>query len=225
MTSTKPLKVGVLLTEPVQLMDMACVDLLAMATPEYLAICGMPNQVVTLGRPCYFYWIGLPEGDKWQDTTATVRVQTMYTIEDADVAPGNLDILMIPGPDPRNEPPEEVREFVRQHNDVKTTMFVICTGAFIAAHSGIYERKHVSGPRALIPDLRKKFPDAVWDDSLRVVRDGHLWTSGKSPSLARWIAVHVALQEVSPTAMISWLRISERHTRVLWQRSYAPWQM
>jgi transcriptional regulator GlxA family with amidase domain len=188
MTSKKPLQVGILLTDPVQLLDMACVDMLAMGTPEYLSSTGMPKNVISLGKPCDFYWIGLPKGEKLQDTTAVVKVQTTHTIEDEAVAPGSLDILVIPGPDPKNEPSGEVRKFVREHNEVKTTMFIICTGAFVAAYSGIYEKKHVSGPRALIPDLKKKFPGVVWDDSLRVVRDGHLWTSGMFSSLASWIA-------------------------------------
>lgn len=48
------------------------------------------------------------------------------------MAPGKLDILVIPGPDPRNTPSKEAQRFVRGHNDVKTTIFAICTGVLVS---------------------------------------------------------------------------------------------
>jgi transcriptional regulator GlxA family with amidase domain len=67
---------------------------------------------------------------------------------------------------------------VREHNESQTTFLVICSGAFVTARSGIYEGRHVTGPRVFLPVLKKEFPTATWDDSVRVVQDGHIWTGG-----------------------------------------------
>ena len=44
--------------------------------------------------------------------------------------------------------------------------------------SGILTGKSASGPRALIPDLKKKFPTVKWVADKRWVTDGNIWTSG-----------------------------------------------
>ncbi|KAL1968024.1 hypothetical protein VTN77DRAFT_2153 [Rasamsonia byssochlamydoides] len=179
MASKKPLQVGVLVADSVQLLDMACVDLLNMATPEYLTAAGLPSPMVELGRPCDFYYISTSGSGTLQESTANIAIRITHSIEDEVVAPGKLDVLIIPGPDPRNTPSEEVQKFVREHNEAKTTIFAICTGVLLSGHCGILKGKHVTGPRALIPSLRKKFPEAAkWDDTTRVVHDGNLWTSG-----------------------------------------------
>jgi hypothetical protein len=183
MASKGSLQVGVLISDSVQLLDLACVDLLSMTTPEYLTACGLPSAMVGLGKPCNFYWIGTSAGGTLQECTANIAIRVTHSIEDEVVAPGKLDLLIIPGPDPRNIPSDEVKQFVREHNEAKTTIFAICTGVLLSGHCGILKGKHVTGPRALIPDLRKKFPEAsTWDDTVRVVHDGNLWTSGMSYS-------------------------------------------
>jgi transcriptional regulator GlxA family with amidase domain len=41
------------------------------------------------------------------------------------------------------------------------------------------EGRKATGPRMLIPELKKKFPEATWEDK-RWVSDGNLWNSGTS---------------------------------------------
>ena len=75
MSSPPPLRVGVLLCGPVQLLDIAAVDLLGMATPEYIKLCGMPDALVSIGHPTEFKYIG--EGKKPGDiieVTSTMKV-------------------------------------------------------------------------------------------------------------------------------------------------------
>lgn len=80
-------------------------------------------------------------------------------------------------------PAEEVCEFVRGHFALGTTILSICTGSFVVGYAGICKGKHVTGPRGLIPVLKQKFPDVgKWDDGVRFVRDGNLWTNGMSSS-------------------------------------------
>lgn len=77
MTSSSPLRVGVLLCGPVQLLDLAAVDLLGMVTPEYLRLCGLPPHVVALGQELAFSYIA--EGKKAGETevvTAGAKIMT-----------------------------------------------------------------------------------------------------------------------------------------------------
>ncbi|KAH8703731.1 ThiJ/PfpI family protein [Talaromyces proteolyticus] len=188
MSSSKELKIGVLLTAPVQLLDFAPIDLFAMATPEYLSLCNIPPPIVSLAKPCKIYNIGKKsasstdnESDKdrkIQQVTATSGIVLTHTTADKEVAPGNLDVLFLPGPDPNTIPDEETQEFLRAHNEHNTTILVICTAAYTAGYSGIYDGRHASGPKFLIPELQKKFPKAKWNNTLRWVQDGNIWSAG-----------------------------------------------
>ncbi|QKX63918.1 uncharacterized protein TRUGW13939_11090 [Talaromyces rugulosus] len=178
MAAAQEVKIGMLLTDQVQLLDMAAVDLLQMASPEYMRIVGVPEPVASQGKPVKIIYIGKQGATKVQEVTATSGVCLTHTTADSEVAPGSLDILLIPGPDPNNLPDQETLDFVRAHNEHKTTMLVICTGALLGAHSGIYNGRNVTGPRMLEPLLKQQFPDVHWDFSIRSLQDGHLWTAG-----------------------------------------------
>lgn len=77
-------------------------------------------------------------------------------------------------------PAEEYLDFVRAHFAADTPILSICTGAFVIGYAGIVKGREVTAPRLLIPEMRRRFPEAkIWDDSVRVARDGNLWTSGR----------------------------------------------
>lgn len=177
--ATKAYKVALLLTSKVQLLDLAGIDLFGMLTKEYLTACSLPAPLVNLGVPVEIHYVGPSGGETCQDLTASAKLHTTNSIKDDAVAPGNLDVLMIPGPDPKTIASEEVKDYILGHFQKGTTILCICTGIFPVAQSGILAGKKCSGPRALVPQLKTSFPDAVWDDSRRYVKDGNLWTSGK----------------------------------------------
>lgn len=175
-----PLRVGVLLVDSVQLLDLAAVDLLYMTSPEYIDEIGMPKPLQDLGRPCEIHYISRDGPNSLAPVTSHMTLRVTDSLTDPPVAPGSLDILYLPGPPPKNMPPaQEYLDFVRRHDEAGTTIMTICTGILIAAYAGITKGKRATAPRFLIPLLRKQFPETVlWDDSLRVVHDGNLWTSG-----------------------------------------------
>jgi hypothetical protein len=76
-------------------------------------------------------------------------------------------------------PSEEEAEFIRAHHDSGTDILTVCTGIFPAGYAGVVEGKSVTGPRALVPELRKRFPGGKWTEK-RWVRDdgGRVWSSG-----------------------------------------------
>lgn len=180
--SSKPLRIGVLLVDSVQLLDIAAVDLLYMTSPEYIADIGMPKPLQDLGRPCEIHYIALSGANSHSPLTSHMSIQLTDSLTDEAVAPGNLDILCIPGPPPMRMPPAQAYlDFVRQHDAIGTTIMTICTGILVAAYAGITKDKTATAPRFLIPSLRKQFSDTkLWDDSVRIVHDGNLWTSGRS---------------------------------------------
>lgn len=74
-TPARPLQVGVLLiSELVQLLDLAPIDLLATLHPEYLNACGLPEEIVALGIKSEIYYI-TEDGEKPVKMTSGVRIQ------------------------------------------------------------------------------------------------------------------------------------------------------
>ena len=112
--------------------------------------------------------------------TAQAKIQTTASIQDDAVQPGHLDMLFIPGPDPATVHEQQTLQFVRDHAEQGTTILTVCTGCFIAAEAGILNKRFASGPRALVPDLRKKYPAVTWDDKRRFVKDVQTWKGGRS---------------------------------------------
>ena len=184
-----PLRIGVLLTSETQMLDLSGIDLFGMITKEYLES-GLPKPLVDLGLDVKIWYIGQSSGseeNKFQNLTAQAAIRTTATLQEDGVQPGSIDILFIPGPDPRQKHEQETLDFVKAHAQHGTTILVVCTGCFIAAEAGILDNRSASGPRALVPNLRKKYTAVRWDDKRRYVkdvvsRDGEaqqeLWTSG-----------------------------------------------
>ena len=122
--------------------------------------------------------------DALHDTTANAAVRVDAAITDEICAPPKkggektLDILMIPGPDPfAYKPTDAINGFIRGRFESGTDVLAICTGMYAAGPAGILNGRRATGPRPLVPELKKKFPDAVWEDK-RWTSDGNLWNSG-----------------------------------------------
>ncbi|RMZ79690.1 hypothetical protein DV738_g3230, partial [Chaetothyriales sp. CBS 135597] len=204
MAQLTKLNVGVLFVTTTQLLDLASVDLLAMTEKIYLRGLELPDPVVQLGLDSVNIEfisenvtvpVGVPSGPLINhtafaapeqttllSTSGKLNLQLTADITSPSVAPGKLDILVIPGPDPSTVPSPATAEFIRSHASTGTTdILIICTGSFIAAHSGILDGKTATGPRPLVEShLRKAFPKVNWTNDSRWVIDdsGRIWSSG-----------------------------------------------
>ncbi|RMZ83945.1 hypothetical protein DV737_g1372, partial [Chaetothyriales sp. CBS 132003] len=202
MSQPAKLNIGVLFVSSPQLLDVGAVDLLAMADKAYLRACELPDPVVELGldtvniqyisenvkapvespSATQTHAFTAPEHTTLLSTTGKLNFQLTADITSSSVAPGTLDILVIPGPDPAARPSPAMTEFIRSHANADTTdILVICTGSFLAAHTGVLDGKTATGPRPLVEShLKKFFPKVNWTDDRRWVVDesGKLWTSG-----------------------------------------------
>ena len=175
--SSEPLRVGVLLLPSVQLLDLSPIDLFGMCTKEHLLACQLPSPITALGIPVEITYIAEAGPKELAECTANAGLRINAGLKDATCAPDKLDILMIPGPDPAAQPSENVKKFIRAHAASKTDILTVCTGVFPAAYSGILEGRRATGPRPLLPRLRKQFPGTSWMDKRWEV-DGNLWSSG-----------------------------------------------
>ena len=91
-----------------------------------------------------------------------------------------LDILLIPGPDPMTyKPTDELNDFIMGHSNSGADVLTVCTGAYPAGYSGVFNGRRATGPRELVPELKKKFPKVTWEDK-RWTSDGNIWSSGMS---------------------------------------------
>lgn len=185
MTASKHLRIGVFIPDGCQLLDMSGIDLLFMISPSYLTACGLPAPLIALGISSTIYYVSLPSSGPEVALTASAFLRVSKTIKDKEVQPGMLDIMMVPGPDPSIVSCEDTRLFLKSHadwrgsNGEKTDILSVCTGIFLVAQSGILKELNASGPRALVPRLKKEFPDTNWVDDRRWVEDGNIWTCGR----------------------------------------------
>ncbi|KAF8866388.1 PfpI endopeptidase-like protein [Acephala macrosclerotiorum] len=184
MALPKHLHIGVFVPGTIQLLDLSAIDLLGMMSPDYLRACHLPEALCAAGIPSTIHYISVPETGPFVQLTANASLKVTKVIDDLEVQPGKLDIVLVPGPDPAATFEERVLKFVEGHavwkgEDGKTTdVLSVCTGVFLLSQSGILKGKKASGPRAIVPKLRKQFPDVEFIDDKRWVHDGNVWTSG-----------------------------------------------
>ncbi|KAG9238656.1 PfpI endopeptidase-like protein [Amylocarpus encephaloides] len=206
MASQKKLRIGVYCPGSTQLLDLSCVDIFGMLDPSYLGGLGLPSSVVDLGVPCEINYISAPKMEEDHiELTANAFLRATKTIKDTDVQPGMLDIVLVPGPDPSEIFPEDILDFVRGHANFKgsdgrtTEILSVCTGCSLLAQAGLLNGKRSSGPRGLIPMLKKKYPAIKWDDSKRWVHEGTFWSSGGITNGQEMVAAYLRHNYPSPT--------------------------
>jgi transcriptional regulator GlxA family with amidase domain len=178
----KHLNVGVLLVDTVELLDAAPIDLFGILSVSYLKSRNLPDSITSLAPSVTILYISQKHDDcsphaQVQPCTADAALRINRSLAAHDVAPGKLDILVIPGPEPWVQTTPEVKAFVRGHAAKKsTTVMSVCLGVYVAGQAGILDGKNVTGTGGYLPDLEKKFK-ANWVKR-RWMSDGNIWTSG-----------------------------------------------
>lgn len=176
------IKIGVFAPNGTQFLDVACVDNLGVMSKEYLKVLpDLPKHVTSIAPEVSIFYISSPELGMDIPLTSGATLKATHTYLDGDVAPGKLDIIVVPGPDPSSEYAEDGLEWLRKHSETPgVDILSICTGLFICASAGIVDGKKASGPRGLQGMLKKQFPKVnLVGDEYRWVQDGNFWSSGK----------------------------------------------
>jgi putative intracellular protease/amidase len=183
---TGQIKIGVFIPNEAQTLDVATVDILGSMSKEYLGLMTyLPSHIPALAPNVTIYYITTPKNGKEIPLTSGMVIKSTHLYTDDEVAPGKLDIVLIPGPDPRDPQFDAggLAWLVKQAKTEGVDILSVCTGAYICGASGIADGKKFSGPRGVQDDLKKRYPkmNLVGDDH-RWVRDGNIWSSGRFPS-------------------------------------------
>jgi transcriptional regulator GlxA family with amidase domain len=181
----KPTHIGVLIVPPIQLLDIAPIDLFAMMTTEYFEACHLPQSLLDVSIPTSdlnITYISALGPSSTANTTASLGLTINVNLDDPTVQPGKLDILMIPGPPPGMVIEESVLAFVRAHVTSGVDLLTVCSGVFVAAQAGVLDGKHATGTRGVADMLARDYPAVKWEDK-RYWNDGRIWTSGTYPPL------------------------------------------
>ncbi|KAF9770722.1 hypothetical protein IL306_011664 [Fusarium sp. DS 682] len=180
--SSNRLRIGVFMPSSVQLLDLATVDVLASMSKEYLGLLPLPAHVSEIAPSTKITYITSPKLFPTVDLTADLSVRASHTYEDDDVAPGKLDIVVVPGTDPADKFEEAATKWLRDHfNTDGVDVLCVCTGVYLCGAAGILDGRRVSGPRGLQDELIQRYPNACFvGEEYRWIQDGNLWSSGKS---------------------------------------------
>ncbi|KAH6638387.1 ThiJ/PfpI family protein [Boeremia exigua] len=171
-------RIGVIFVPPMQLIDVAPVELFSMMEKAYIQANGLPQDIVDIALPNHsikIAFISQLGPDTTAQTIPGLGLAATHTIYDSEVAPGNLDILLIPGTDPSAVLDEAILAFVRSHVADGVDLLAICTGVFVAAQAGVLNDRIATGPRGMLDRLSRAFPKVKWQDK-RYVTDGNIWT-------------------------------------------------
>ena len=182
---TAKINIGVFVPNGAQLLDLATVDVLGVMSKEYLStIPVLPKAMVDSAPSVSISYITTPTlaAEASVPLTSHMVLRPSHSYEDAAVAPGQLDIVVVPGPDPASQFEAGALAWLRAHSEAAgVDVLCVCTGIYVCAAAGIANGRQVSGPRGLQDDIRGRFPEVrlVGDDH-RWVRDGNFWSSGES---------------------------------------------
>ncbi|KAI1366596.1 ThiJ/PfpI family protein [Xylaria arbuscula] len=209
MSTSPPVKIGVFVPGDCQLLDMACIDVLHMMSKEYLSVIPMlPKHIPAIAPSVDIFYITSPAAKAAGMTvpiSAKLNIRATHDITDAEVQPGKLDIVLVPGPDPSASWEAPVLDFLRAHAGAKDTTDVlsVCTGIFMCGAAGIIDGRTVCGPRGLQDALRKKHPTAkLVGEKYRWIQDGNFWSSGGITNGNDLVAAYARTSKHFPSAVV-----------------------
>ncbi|RYP24375.1 hypothetical protein DL765_000639 [Monosporascus sp. GIB2] len=179
-------RVGVFIPSECQLFDAACVDIFGSLSHQYMRAVSalVPKAVIDLAPNVEISYIGSVRAGEPIQLTSNERILATHHYTDAEVAPGKLDIVLVPGPDPFVEPEKEPLEWLRRQGQTEgTDILSVCTGIFLCGGAGLLKGKRACGPRGLQDRIKSKgFGEKeLVGHKYRWIQDGNIWSSGGLP--------------------------------------------
>lgn len=175
-------KIGVFVPVGVQFLDISAVDILGVMSKEYLSdLNALPTKVTNLAPSVSFYYISTPSQGRTVPLSSAASLGVTHSYDDPQVAPGQLDIVIVPGPIKVGcDIDDGALGWLRaQFDTVGVDVLSICSGIFVCAAAGITENKKVCGPRGLGLKLRAQFPKVTpAPRNMRWIQQGNFWSSG-----------------------------------------------
>ncbi|SPQ17841.1 e8fd80f6-715d-48da-bd18-63d5428cde73 [Thermothielavioides terrestris] len=168
--SRKTVRIGVFIPADCQLLDMACIDIFGTMSYEYFSLVKglVPAPMLNLAPSVQISCTSDPQDistiqpGELIPLTASARVSCTHHLSHPAVQPGQLDIVLVPGPDPTIDwtdgDKKAALEWLAAHAArPETDILCVCTGIYLCGAAGLLKGKKACGPRALQGDLAKKF--------------------------------------------------------------------
>ncbi|KAK4251233.1 hypothetical protein C7999DRAFT_11101 [Corynascus novoguineensis] len=182
--SRETIRIGVFIPAGCQLLDMACVDVLGTMSHEYFAAVGdiVPGPIaklapnVKISCTCIHSLgseplVNPPSQDistfqpgELIRLTSSAHIACTHHLSDPAVQPGELDVVLVPGPDPATDfgkMPEATDWLAAHAARPETDILSVCTGIYVCGAAGLLKGKRACGPRGLQRDLAAKFEGGV----------------------------------------------------------------
>lgn len=203
MSKQNVVRIGVFIPTECQLLDVACIDIFGTISHEYMSLVAglVPQAVVDFAPSVQISYISggpAPVTEPRASTehmaaaaarnsviplTSGMNILRTHHYAEAAVAPGQLDIVLVPGPDPSTAAFEAgAVDWLRRQDEVETTdILSVCTGIFLCGEAGLLKGRTACRPRGLQGKIRDRFgPDVVLKGTeLRWVQNGRFWSSGE----------------------------------------------
>ncbi|KAI0444594.1 ThiJ/PfpI family protein [Xylaria telfairii] len=203
--SKSPVKIGVYIPGGVQLLDLACIDVFHMMSSEYLtAIPMLPKHIIDMAPSVQIFYITSPEAKPMVLLSADLNIRATHDITDAEVQPGELDIVLVPGPDPSSTWEKPVLDFLAAHSKRETTdVLSVCTGILLCGAAGLLDGRRASGPRGLQDMIKQRHPTVkLVGDKYRWIQDGNFWSSGGITNGNDLVAAYCRSGKHFPSAVV-----------------------
>jgi putative intracellular protease/amidase len=180
----RTIHIGVFIPTECQLLDAAGVDIFGSMSYEYLSLLEslVPKILIDSAPSVHIYYIGSVKPGESIPMSSNQSVIATNHYNDPEVAPGKLNIVYIPGPDPSADFPQGALNWLRaQGNTPGVDILSVCTGIFLCGAAGLLKGKDICGPRGAQDLLiqRGYEPKTMKGHELRWIQDGNFWSSGK----------------------------------------------
>ncbi|KAI1409777.1 ThiJ/PfpI family protein [Hypoxylon sp. FL1857] len=182
-TGRHTVRVGVFIPTDCQVLDAASVDIMGNMSYEYFQLVSamVPKAVIDLAPMVEIRYIGSVKAGEPIKLTSNESILATNHFSDPEVAPGKLDVIHVPGPDPfRGFPPDAVAWLREQANTPGVDILSVCSGIFLCGEAGLLKGRKACGPRGMQSMIKAKGygEKELVGDKYRWIQDGNLWSSG-----------------------------------------------
>ncbi|KAI1256927.1 hypothetical protein MGN70_002055 [Eutypa lata] len=151
-------------------------DLLNSAGKRILKFCQfygpIDDAVIERAPQFVFHHIGVTR-DPVTLTTSNISLVPTTTVDECP----ELDILILGGPDPVNfQLDPNLADLVRRHVASGKILFTNCTGASVAASTGVLDGKNATVNNVEYEWVKRQYPKVKWTREKKWIVDGNIWT-------------------------------------------------
>ncbi|RSM15088.1 hypothetical protein CDV31_005169 [Fusarium ambrosium] len=196
-----PVHIGALLFDYQAIDVIGPIDLLNSCNKKYMSalqpLTGAKDETVSHAPEFIFHHIGVDK-EPVHLLSSDITIVPSATVDDCP----ELDILIIGGPDPVNfKLHPKHADFLRKHVAGGKLLFTNCTGAAVAASTGVLDGKNATINNLAFRLMKQVYPNVNWSIDKKWIVDGNIWTGGGAVAgmdmISYWIKENYGLDILS----------------------------